>query len=94
MPPVSVSLWKIFAQCVVDGGSGLPDSCEYAGIDETPDFSSSSTESQTDFTVADIMLQEDTAPRCSSPNWDGFSATFEENPHDSIYQPSLDTSAA
>ncbi|XP_077505749.1 uncharacterized protein LOC144115294 isoform X2 [Amblyomma americanum] len=40
------------------------------------------------------MLQEDTASRCSSPNWDGLSATFEENPHDSTYQPSLDTSAA
>ncbi|KAK8758466.1 hypothetical protein V5799_003901 [Amblyomma americanum] len=96
-------------QCVV-GARGLPDSCEDAGIDETPDFSSSSTalthgqaaplrhatqdaESQTDFTVADIMLQEDTAPRCSSPNWDDLSATFEDNPHDSTYQPSLDTSA-
>ncbi|KAK8788292.1 hypothetical protein V5799_021933 [Amblyomma americanum] len=32
-----------FAQCVVDGVSGLPDSCEYAGIEETPEFSSSST---------------------------------------------------
>ncbi|XP_077517397.1 uncharacterized protein LOC144128166 [Amblyomma americanum] len=39
------------------------------------------------------MLQEDTAPRCSSPNWDDLSATFEDNPHDSTYQPSLDTSA-
>ncbi|KAK8775422.1 hypothetical protein V5799_031232 [Amblyomma americanum] len=139
------SLCKIFAQCVVDGVSGLPDYCEYAGIEETPDFSSSSTalthgqaaplltvaekpaptksdaqvqctapvawkskqvafvpktksvgvqtghatqeaESQTDFTVADIMLQEDTAPRCLAPNWNGLSATFEDNPHDSTYQ--------
>ncbi|KAK8775547.1 hypothetical protein V5799_031108, partial [Amblyomma americanum] len=30
-------------QCVVDGVSGVPDSCEYAGLGETPDFSSSST---------------------------------------------------
>ncbi|KAK8773176.1 hypothetical protein V5799_012291 [Amblyomma americanum] len=83
----------MFAQCVVAGVSGLPDSCEYADIDETPDFSSSSTESQTDFTVADIMLQEDTTLRCSTPNWDGLSATFEENLPENTYPPGLNTSA-
>ncbi|KAK8773178.1 hypothetical protein V5799_012288 [Amblyomma americanum] len=39
------------------------------------------------------MLQEDTTLRCSTPNWDGLSATFEENLHENTYQPSLNTLA-
>ncbi|KAK8773179.1 hypothetical protein V5799_012289 [Amblyomma americanum] len=39
------------------------------------------------------MLQEDTTLRYSTPNWDGLSATFEENLPENTYPPGLNTSA-
>ncbi|XP_077511954.1 uncharacterized protein LOC144122834 [Amblyomma americanum] len=61
-------------QCILDGVCRLPDSCEYAGIDETPDSSSSSTGCMDDYPTS-ISLQsslqgcsdaDSTSPRLQS----------------------------